>query len=86
MATVLVVDDLAVNRDLVAGVLGHNGHHVLEASDGPGALALVRSVQLDLMITDVLMPGMDGYELTRRLRDNPATARLPVIFYTANYL
>jgi signal transduction histidine kinase/CheY-like chemotaxis protein len=86
MATVLVVDDLAVNRDLVAGVLGHSGHHVLEASDGAAALALVRNVQLDLMITDVLMPGMDGYELTRRLRDNPATAGLPVIFYTANYL
>src|SRR6266576_790113 len=86
MATVLVVDDLAVNRDLVAGVLGHNGHHVLEASDGAAALALIRNVQLDLMITDVLMPGMDGYELTRRLRENPATASLPVIFYTANYL
>jgi signal transduction histidine kinase/CheY-like chemotaxis protein len=86
MATVLVVDDLAVNRDLVAGVLGHNGHHVLEASDGAAALALIRNVQLDLMITDVLMPGMDGYELTRRLRDNPSTASLPVIFYTANYL
>jgi signal transduction histidine kinase/CheY-like chemotaxis protein len=86
MATVLVVDDLAVNRDLVAGVLGHNGHHVLEASDGVAALALIRNVQLDLMITDELMPGMDGYELTRRLRENPATAGLPVIFYTANYL
>ncbi len=86
MATVLVVDDRALNRDLVCTVLGYRGHETVTASDGTEGLRLVREMHPDLVITDVLMPGMDGYELVRAIRADPAIATTPVIFYTANYL
>jgi len=86
MAKVLVVDDRPVNRDLVRTLLSHRGHQVVEAGDGAEALSLARREPPDLVITDVLMPGMDGCELVRALRELPDTAHIPVIFYTANYL
>jgi PAS domain S-box-containing protein len=86
VATVLVVDDRPVNRDLVRTLLSHRGHRVLEASDGSEALSLARLDPPDLVITDVLMPGMDGCELIREMRAAPDTASVPVVFYTANYL
>ncbi|WP_433796087.1 ATP-binding response regulator [Actinoplanes sp. CA-252034] len=88
MATVLVVDDVAENRDLVTMLLSCRGHEVLEASDGVDALDVVRSQHPDIVVSDVLMPGIDGLELVHRLRsdDDPVTASSPVIFYTANYL
>src|SRR5260370_30266631 len=86
MAKVLVVDDHPSNRDLVATVLGYRGHRVLEAADGAAGLAAVRSERPDLVITDLLMPVMDGYELVRELRADPMLAATAVIFYTANYL
>jgi len=86
VATVLVVDDRALNRDLVCTVLGYRGHETVTASDGTEGLRLVREMHPDLVITDVLMPGMDGYELVRAIRADPAIATTPVIFYTANYL
>jgi len=86
MATVLVVDDRPVNRDLVRTVLGYYGHQTLEANDGAEALALLRSQHTDLVLTDVVMPGMDGYQLARAIRSDPASQRIPVLFYTANYL
>ncbi|GIE36553.1 hypothetical protein Ait01nite_095980 [Actinoplanes italicus] len=88
MATVLVVDDVAENRDLVTMLLSCRGHEVLEARDGNDALDVVRARHPDIVVSDVLMPGIDGLELVHRLRsdDDPATASSPVIFYTANYL
>jgi two-component system cell cycle sensor histidine kinase/response regulator CckA len=88
MATVLVVDDVAENRDLVTMLLSCRGHEVLEARDGDDALDVVRARHPDIVVSDVLMPGVDGLELVHRLRsdDDPATASAPVIFYTANYL
>ena len=86
MATVLVVDDRPVNRDLVRTLLDHYGHSTLEADDGAQALDLLRCEHPDLLITDVLMPKMDGYDLVREIRGDPTTAAIPVIFYTANYL
>ncbi|MDT4926591.1 MAG: hypothetical protein QOG01_4304 [Pseudonocardiales bacterium] len=86
MATVLVVDDRSVNRDLVRTILGYEGYDVLEADSGPEALQLVELRAPDLMISDVLMPGMDGYELARAVRALPASSQLPIVFYTANYL
>lgn len=85
MARVLVVDDRAPNRDYLATVLGYCGHTVTEAADGMEALASIRQVRPDLVITDLLMPNMDGEELARSLRDDPVTRDLPVIFYTAAY-
>jgi two-component system, cell cycle sensor histidine kinase and response regulator CckA len=86
MAKVLVVDDNAVNRDLVVTLLGYRGHSCVQAADGAHALALARTEQPDLVITDLLMPVMDGYELVQEIRADPILAATPVIFYTANYL
>jgi PAS domain S-box-containing protein len=86
MARVIVVDDNPVNRDLVVTLLGYGGHLTTEAVDGAHALANARSDPPDLVITDLLMPVMDGYELVREIRADPALAATPVIFYTANYL
>ena len=86
MATVLVVDDNAVNRDLVVTLLGYRAHRVIEAADGAEALVSARAEHPDLVITDLLMPVLDGYELIRELRADPSLAATPVIFYTANYI
>ena len=86
MATILVVDDRPTNRDLLVTLLGYRGHKSLEAGDGAEALALARAERPDLIITDILMPTMDGYEFTRRLREDPNIGSTPVIFHSAHYL
>jgi PAS domain S-box-containing protein len=85
MAKVLVVDDQAANRELVATLIKHRKHQPLEAADGAEALALVRAERPELVISDILMPTMDGYEFVRQLRADPALAATEVIFYTAHY-
>lgn len=84
--TILVVDDRSMNRDLVRTVLGYRGYRIVEAVDGAEGLALARAEPPNLILTDVLMPGLDGYELVRELRADERTTAIPVIFYTANYL
>ena len=86
MARVIVVDDNAVNRDLVVTLLGYKGHSVVQAADGVEALASARAEAPDLVLTDLLMPVMDGYELVREIRADPILADTPVIFYSLNYL
>ena len=86
MTSVLAVDDGASDRELLATVLRHAGYNVLEAATGERALELARAFKPDLIIADILMPTMDGYELVRELRNDPATAAVPVIFSTATYL
>jgi PAS domain S-box-containing protein len=85
MAIILIVEDRAVDRLFLATLLGYQGHGILEASDGAQALALVQSNLPQLVISDVLMPTMDGYEFVRQMRAIPAVAATPVIFYTATY-
>ena len=86
MANILVVDDRPANRDLFATLLGYGGHRITEASDGPEALELARSEIPDLIISDILMPMMDGFTLARRIRTDPLLAKVPIIFQTAHYL
>jgi signal transduction histidine kinase/CheY-like chemotaxis protein len=86
MATILIVDDHPMNRAFLVTLLGYAGHQSLEAANGAEALESVRAAPPDLVIADVLMPTMDGYEFVRRLRTEPAIARTPVVFYTATYL
>ena len=86
MAKILVVDDQAANRELVVTLIGHRGHQPLEAADGAEALALARAERPDLIISDILMPTMDGYEFVRQLRADPKLAASEVIFYSAHYL
>jgi PAS domain S-box-containing protein len=85
MATILVVDDVAANREFLATLLRYKGHRLREASHGAEALDAVRAERPDLIVTDVLMPVMDGYEFVRQLRLDPATRAIPVVFYTAHY-
>jgi PAS domain S-box-containing protein len=85
MASILIAEDRTVDRRFLATLLGYEGHGILEASDGAEALALVQSHHPNLVISDVLMPTMDGYEFVRQMRAIPAVAATPVIFYTATY-
>jgi CheY-like chemotaxis protein len=85
MATVLVVDDDATNREFLRTLLVHRGHRVREAADGESALRMAGDEPPDAVITDVVMPGLDGYELARSLRSRPSTSRIPIAFNTAHY-
>lgn len=85
MATVLVVDDDPTNREYLRTLLAHLGHTVCEAEDAQSALSLAGREPPDAIITDVLMPGLDGYELARMLRSRPETSRVPIAFSTAHY-
>ncbi|MDB5905973.1 MAG: hypothetical protein JWP34_87 [Massilia sp.] len=85
MATILVVDDRPSNRQLLLSLLGFTAHRLLEAGDGVQALQLVRAERPDLIITDILMPTMDGYEFVQQLRADPILAPTRVIFYSAIY-
>lgn len=85
MATILVVDDRAVNRDLVKSVLSRSSHRLLEAENGAEGLRLAKVEHPDLIVADILMPKMDGYEFVRELRSDPLTRDCAVVFWTANY-
>ena len=80
---VLVVDDDADKRMLLEVALGMEGYEVRTASNGRDALAAVESYPPDLIVTDIMMPEMDGYELVRRIRQNPQTKFIPLILQTA---
>jgi two-component system cell cycle response regulator len=80
---VLVVDDEPDKRMLLTVALEMAGYNVRTANDGDEGLAAVESYQPDLIVTDVMMPRMDGYELARRVRANPLTRFIPIIIQTA---
>jgi adenylate cyclase len=82
-ARILVVDDTPHNVKLLADLLGARGYAVTTAASGPEALSLIGKEALDLVLLDVVMPGMSGYDVCRKLRENPATAILPVVMVTA---
>jgi signal transduction histidine kinase len=85
MSSILVLDDRAVDRELLATLLGLAGYSVREAATGDEALGLASADPPDLVIADIVMPTMNGYEFVRRLRSQPETAAIPVVFCTANY-
>ncbi len=78
----LTVDDEPVNIEILAGLF-EDDHEVLFATNGPKALEIAATAIPDLILLDVMMPGMDGHEVCRRLKANPATRDIPVIFVTA---
>ncbi len=80
---VLVVDDLPRNVQLVGSILTRKGYEVLSASGGEAALAALEARLPDLVLLDLMMPGMDGLEVCRRIKGDPRTLHLPVIFLTA---
>ncbi|MEO5710026.1 MAG: response regulator [Nocardioidaceae bacterium] len=83
MARIVVADDDADIRDLVGFKLRQAGHDVETVEDGAAAVAAAQAVRPDLLILDVMMPGMGGLDATRALRLDPELARVPVILLTA---
>lgn len=82
-ATILVVDDTPANLEMMASELSRHGHDVLVAQGGAEAVERARLVLPDLILLDVVMPGLDGFETCRRLKACDATREIPVIFMTA---
>jgi adenylate cyclase len=82
--TVLAVDDQPENLRLLDAVLSPRGYTVLQASTGLGALSLLAAHPVDLVLLDIVMPGIDGYEVCRRIRADERTAFLPVVMITAS--
>jgi CheY-like chemotaxis protein len=85
LAKILVVDDDLMNRKLIVAQLSTDGHLTLEAGDGLDGLRVARAERPQLVISDILMPSMDGYDFVRALRIDQDLAGIPVIFYTAQY-
>src|SRR4051794_3087873 len=82
-ARILVVDDIAANLRLLEAKLLNEYYEVALAASGPEALATAARWSPDVILLDVMMPGMDGYEVCRRLKENGATAHMPVVMITA---
>ena len=82
-AVVLVVEDNDNSRDLLGQILEDAGYRILSAEGGVRALEIVAATVPDVAIIDIMMPGMDGRDLCRLLRRNPATEGVPVIFLSA---
>ncbi len=83
LPTVLVVDDEPQNLEVLQGFLQLEGFHVVTAQDGESALLKLPASQPDLVLLDVRLPGVDGFEVCRRIKNNPATAFVPVVIVTA---
>lgn len=84
MARILLVEDNEMNRDMLLRRLARNGHDVVIAVDGEQAVAAAGSEMPEIVLMDVGLPGIDGYEATRRIRAAGATTHLPVIALTAH--
>ncbi|OYW86859.1 MAG: hypothetical protein B7Z22_05795, partial [Hyphomonas sp. 32-62-5] len=82
-ARILVVDDIEANRRLLQAKLEAQYHTVLLAENGPQALEVARQEHPEIILLDVMMPGMDGYEVCQRLKADPATSYIPVVMVTA---
>jgi two-component system chemotaxis response regulator CheY len=80
--TILTVDDASTMRKVIALAITSAGHQVLEAEDGVAALEVLKLRHVDLIITDVNMPRMDGIEFTRQARGLPAFQRTPILLLT----
>ncbi|HAO77751.1 MAG TPA: bifunctional diguanylate cyclase/phosphodiesterase, partial [Verrucomicrobia subdivision 3 bacterium] len=82
----LIVDDHLINLKLLRAQLEAEGHIVFEAHDGVDALALLERQRVDVVISDILMPRMDGYQLCHEIRKHTRHCDLPIIIYTSTYL
>ena len=80
--TIMTIDDSPTMRQMVSLTLSEAGYQIIEAVDGLDALAKVNGHRIDLFLSDVNMPNLDGIELTRRLRANPSTRFTPIVLVT----
>lgn len=84
-AKILVIDDEESNRKLLEVLVQADGHLTIAAADGEVGIALAIAEKPDLILLDLMMPGLDGFEVVRRLKNNPATATMPIVVVTALY-
>jgi|GEM_PF-236228 len=82
-AKILCVDDEPLNLELLEAILESSGYEVICAADGDQALSILKHEEIDLVLLDVMMPSIDGYEVCRRIKASPDTSNLPVIMITA---
>ena len=80
---ILIADDNAMNLDILQTRLAVHGYDIVTATDGEAALTQARETLLDLPLLDVMMPGLDGFEVCRRLRADPTLPFIPIILVTA---
>src|SRR5207245_84679 len=85
LLNILIVDDIEMNRKLLRVTLEAEGHNAFEAADGVQALAALERGAPDAIISDILMPNMDGYRLCHEVRKHPRYGSIPFIFYTSTY-
>lgn len=83
MARILAVEDNAVYAKLYQAVVGAAGHDVTVCEDGPSALETMATASFDLVLMDLYLPGMDGFEVTQSIRATPGLADLPIIAISA---
>lgn len=86
MANILLVEDNEMNRDMLGRRLERRGYAVLFAIDGPSGVAMAEQESPDLILMDIALGEMDGWEATRRIKANPKTSAIPVIALTAHAL
>lgn len=80
---ILVVDDNKLSLHSVSNYLKGQGYELTQAANGEEALQLIESTTIDLILLDIMMPGMDGFEVCARLKQDPATKDIPIIFLSA---
>jgi CheY-like chemotaxis protein len=84
MARILLIEDNEMNRDMLSRRLMRRGHEITTAVDGPAGIASATLTRPDLILMDISLPGMDGWEATRTLRSQAETAAIPIIALTAH--
>ncbi len=84
--SILLIEDHPMNRDMLVRRLRRRGFHVLEAVDGLQGLSAARQHHPDLILLDISLPEIDGYEVARRLKADPQTAGIPIVALTAHAL
>ncbi len=82
MAKILIVDDSPTEQYVLTQHLQNAGHQTVTASDGEEGLDVAKSEQPDLVLMDVVMPGLNGFQATRKLKRDPSTAQIPVVIVT----
>jgi CheY-like chemotaxis protein len=86
MASILLIEDTRDTRTVVELILQEAGHSVISATDGASGVAVAAAEHPDLILMDLALPCVDGWEATRRLKSNPATRAIPVVAFTAHVL
>jgi len=85
MATILIVDDSKTDAYVHAGMLKDLGHEISFAEDGEKGLEMATSTRPDLILMDIIMPGQNGFQVTRKLSKNPETADIPIIIISSKH-